>query len=372
MRARPVLVLAGLAVSTTLVASSAVLPAAAAVRPTAALVPVTIIVHGLKGPVTFSVVHGKITIAQAGAGRLTRVKVDGTGPEALFTTSPKIVVGAVEAAGAGTSFTLTGRPARGKAYARLTRLTADGRTKTVASLSDYETGKNPDKKRTYGIVGLSRSCQKKLPKALGTGSYRGKARSLPAATALLPDGSVVVADTAANDLVRVTKKGAMSLVAVLPVQTVPITASVAAVLTLPTCTVGKTYRFEAAPTDVESVKGLLYVTTRPSGSLNPVLGARGKVYRINPGNHSVTQIGSGFVAPTGLAVDADGSGAVYVAEPAANRISTIVAGVRAPFMDLPVAAALEWSGGALYATTVPAGETTTSIVKINPGAVPKP
>ena len=76
-------------------------------------------------------------------------------------------------------------------------------------------------------------------------------------------------------------------------------------------------------------------------------------------------VAGGFSGPTNLAIDADGTGAIYVAEPTSGRISTVTAGVRAPFVDLPSAGSLEWSAGKLFATTVPAGGTTTSIVSIS-------
>ena len=372
MRARPALALTALTAFTLGATSWAATPAPAAVSGHrahtgtvhSAVKPPVTVVSGLKGPVSFAAVHGKLTIAAAGAGRLTRVNTDGTAPEALFTTSPRTVVGSVESAGPGTSFTQIGT-VDGRRSARLMRLTGDGRTKTVASLSGYEAAKNPDRTRTYGIIGLSKGCASKLPAALGKGTYTGKVRSFPVASALLPDNSIVVVDRGANDVLRVTKKGAVSLVAVLPAQSLSITPAVATLLKLPVCTVGHVDRFEAVPTDVEVAKGQVYVTTYAGGSQDVSLGARGKVYRISPSSHKVTLVAGGFSGPTNLAIDADGSGAIYVAEPTSGRISTVTAGVRAPFVDLPAAGSLEWSAGKLFATTVPAGGSTTSIVSIS-------
>ena len=60
------------------------------------------------------------------------------------------------------------------------------------------------------------------------------------------------------------------------------------------CTVGHKFYFEPVPTDVEVHDGLLYVTTLPGGPEDPSLGARGKVYTVDPATGDVTKIGSGF------------------------------------------------------------------------------
>ena len=57
---------------------------------------------------------------------------------------------------------------------------------------------------------------------------------------------------------------------------------------LPTCTIGKTYAFEAVPTDVElGPDGMLYVSVLPGGPEDPSLGARGAIYRVSPATGAV-------------------------------------------------------------------------------------
>ena len=51
---------------------------------------------------------------------------------------------------------------------------------------------------------------------------------------------------------------------------------------MPGCVVGHKFWFEPVPTDVEVHGGMLYVTTLPGGPEDPSLGARGRVYTVDP------------------------------------------------------------------------------------------
>src|SRR4029450_3789544 len=87
--------------------------------------------------------------------------------------------------------------------------------------------------------------------------------------------------------------------AVLPSQPLKITEDIAHAQGLPDCVIGVTYRFEAVPTDVEVGRdGYLYVTTLPGGPEDPSLGARGKVYRVNPRNGHIKLVATGFAGGT--------------------------------------------------------------------------
>jgi hypothetical protein len=121
-----------------------------------------------------------------------------------------------------------------------------------------------------------------------------------------------------------------------------------------------TYNFESVPTDVESgPHGMLYVSTLPGGPEDPSFGARGSVYRVNPRTGHATLVATGFAGATNIAVDP--AGQIYVAELFAGRISVISPhGTVRPLVDLPNVAAVEYSGGKLYASTMaPTDETGT-------------
>lgn len=348
MRLRPIL-------ATAVVLAAAAVPMAAPANAAPAAV-----IDGLAGPLSFSVDHGTVIVAQSFGGKLTRVHTDGTGRRDLYTRSPKFEIGAVESAGPGTLFAISGRNKAGKKFSKLVHRTVSGKVTTRANLRTFEKQHNPDHSTSYGFRDLSNSCAAKVPAEIGGKPYRGIVDSHPYGTALLSDGSAVVADAAGNDLLRVTKSGQVSVIAVLPAQPLKVTTARAAGMHLPKCTVGHKYYFEAVPTDVERRHGQLYVTTLPGGPEDSSLGARGKVYTVDPNTGAVTRLARGFLGATGVAVSTTGH--VYVAELFANRISTIVKGKRATVASLSQPSALEWHGHTLFATkdTLTSG----SIVKV--------
>jgi hypothetical protein len=337
MRLRPILVTA---VAVAAAAVTTAVPAQAAAPP---------IVQGLAGPLSLSVDHGKLFVAQSFGGKLTRYRTDGSGAHDLVTKNPAIEIGAVEAAGPGTLFALTGKNKAGK-FARLVHLAGDGTTTTRADLRGFEKTNNPDKNVQYGFRDLSASCAKKVPKEAGGGDPQpGIVDSHPYATALLPSGAVLVADAAGNDLLRVSKSGQTRVVALLPPQPTKITKALAASQHLPKCTAGHTYWFEPVPTDVEVRGHVAYLSLLPGGPEDPSLGARGKVYTVNLLTGAVTQIGRNFLGATGVAVSPTGK--VYVSELFGNRISTIRNGKRHKVFSVVQPSALEWHNGHLFATT---------------------
>jgi hypothetical protein len=60
------------------------------------------------------------------------------------TRNPKIEIGAVEAAGPGTLFALTGKNKAGKKFAKLVHLAAVGTTTKRGDLRAFEKNNNPD------------------------------------------------------------------------------------------------------------------------------------------------------------------------------------------------------------------------------------
>ena len=179
----------------------------------------------------------------------------------------------------------------------------------------------------------------------------------------------VVADAGGNDLLWVTNRGKISTLAVLPSQPLKITKEIAKTLELPDCVIGVTYKYEAVPTDVEVGRdGYLYVTTLPGGPEDPSLGARGKVYRVNPHNGHIKLVASGFSGATNLALGKHGK--IFVAELFGGQISVVKHGKAHKYLSLPGVVAVETDrSGALWAATLgnedpPAPGTLVKIIKV--------
>jgi len=222
----------------------------------------------------------------------------------------------------------------------------------TADLHAFEATHNPDKVNAYGVKNPSPCVRAGLesgPQA-PPASYTGQVDSNPYAVADAGSGWYV-ADAGGNDIVKVDRRGKVSLVAVLPPQPSVITAELAASLSAPSCVVGVSYAFEPVPTDVErGPDGMLYVSTLPGGAEGPASGTRGSVYRVNPRTGAVQQIATGFAGANNVAVDDHGR--IYVAEFFGGRISVVRDGRPCPLLDLPGVSAVEWQDGHLYASTV--------------------
>ena len=333
MRLRPIVAAGALAASVVLPAAA---PASAAPGP---------LISGLAGPLAISVDNGKVYVAQSFGGKLSRYGTDGSGGSTLVQRKPNVEIAAVEAKGPGTLFAVTGKNKDGK-FAKLKHLAADGTVTTRADLRGFEKKFNPDGHVTYNFRDISKKCAAKVPEQVGGGSYTGIIDSHPYATAMLPDGTAVVADAAGNDIITVSPSGFRTEIATLPGQPVKITQALAAQFHLPGCVVGHKFWFEPVPTDVEVHDGLLYVTTLPGGPEDPSLGARGKVYTVDPATGDVTQIGKGFLAATNLAVSPQGK--VYVTELFGGQVSTIKNGVAKKVFSVEQPAAIEWANGRLF------------------------
>ena len=206
MRLRPIIVAAATAAATAVAMAG---PAQAAPTPTT-------LVDNLVGPLSLSVNKGHIYVAQTFGGKLTRYLVNGNGGKDLFVRDPKIGIGGVEAKGPGTLFTVTGETAGGQTFAQVVHLSNKGKKTVVANTRGYEVNNNPDHGKVYGFRDLSNKCAGKVPAQIGGEPYRGKVDSHPYATARTHSGSILVADAGGNDLLRVSKSGAVSTVAVFP------------------------------------------------------------------------------------------------------------------------------------------------------------
>ncbi|MGV8908413.1 MAG: ScyD/ScyE family protein [Propionicimonas sp.] len=320
----------------------------------------TVLTTAVGAPFNLDVRQGRILVADGGPGIIGKVKADGT---------VKTLVSGAE----GTSGVALSRNGKYLAYTHTvggppagitdSGVTIDGPRSFTAKADTlaYERAHNPDGAIRYGVDNPSQCVTDALTKVGFPVSYTGAIDSHAYSLAAWGKG-FILADAGANALLRISPSGKISTLAVFPAQPSKITAEAASSLGLASCVVGVTYKFEAVPTDVEVGKdGYLYVTTLPGGPEDPSLGARGKVYKVNPWSGKVWAVAAGLLGPTNLAIS---GGKLYVAEAFAGRISMIKHGVVSEFLPLPGALAIEAGhDGTLYAATGIFGPP--SIVKIN-------
>ncbi|HVL98946.1 MAG TPA: ScyD/ScyE family protein [Egibacteraceae bacterium] len=318
----------------------------------------TPLVGGLVAPLGLAIGNdGTVYVVEAFAGRITTVDKKGR-RDVLLQTEEGLA--GIDAGGKGqTVFTTTVFPEDGApANTTLSRVTPQGKTRTLASLQAYEEAHNPDRGNEYGFVGAPADCLAQLPPFLQP--YSGIVESNPYAVAIVP-GGYLVADAAANAILKVARNGRVTTVAVLPPIPQVIDEAAAAALSemigeaiddpdyqVPGCVVGRTYFAEAVPTDVEvGPDGHYYVSTLPGF---PELPGAGSVWRINSRTGAVERVASGFTGAVDLAVGRDG--VIYVAELFGGRISAFRNGVVSTLVELQTPGAVEIGrDGRLYATT---------------------
>jgi hypothetical protein len=341
MRLRPpLLLLAAAAAAAALVAAAA--PASAA--PSASGPRVTVLDRTVAAPYQLASARGTVYVADGGKSTVSKLTRKGlvtlvTGPQ------PGEIAGVAVNGQGDLAYTSSDYTSGATA---LTIKPKYGRT-VVADLSGYERTRNPDRWINYGIDHPT-PCQVEAFAPLGGATYKGQVDSHPYSVAALPGGAWVVADAAGNDLLKVDRKGRISVLSVLPRQPFRITAAGAAGLGLPDCVIGAVYNFEAVPTDVEVAgNGKLIVSLLPGGPEDPSLGARGSVVSVDPRTGWASRLGTGFAGATNLALGDHGR--IYVSELFAGRISVIDHGRVRPYVQLAGPLGLTYSHGTLYAGT---------------------
>lgn len=204
---------------------------------------------------------------------------------------------------------------------------------TQVDLRAFEVKHNPDGKISYGFTDPA-SCGNSM-------AYTGLIDSHVYAVAAYGD-SWLVADAGSNAIYKVSDRGRVSVVAVLPPVPVTVTAEMAAQFGMPDCVVGDTYYAEGVPTDVAVGRdGMIYATSLPGvpGDGGPF----GVLYKINPWNGKVTEVADGLSGPTSLAISGR---SIYVAELFGQGVSSVKGSKASLFAALP---------GALSVATGPNG-----------------
>jgi hypothetical protein len=345
MRSRPpLLLLAGAAAAAALVAAAAPASAAPATSPGHAPT-VTVLDRTVAAPYQLASAHGRVYVADGGKSTVSTLTRKGlvtlvTGPQ------PGEIAGVAVNGRGDLAYTSTDYTSGATA---LTIKPRYGRT-VVADLSRFERTRNPDRRVSYGIDHPT-PCQVEAFAPLGGATYTGQVDSHPYSVAALPGGAWVVGDAAGNDLLKVDRKGRISVLSVLPRQPFRISASAAAGLGLPDCVVGAVYNFEPVPTDVEvAPNGKLIVSLLPGGPEDPSLGARGSVLSVDPRTGHSRRLATGFAGATNLALGEHGR--IYVSELFAGRISVIDRGRVRPYVELASPVGLTFEHHTLYAGTL--------------------
>jgi len=342
--------------STRFVAAAATLAVAAT---TAVIVPAaqaaapkpTTLAKGLTSPLTAAIDDdGTAYVTQNFKGQLVKIR-KGKKPKVVYASKNGNEVGGVSVFHGKLVFTETASDAQGNPSKSWVKwITASGKVKTLANIRSFENKKNPDKKVTYGVRGISADCAAQWPTAqLGPATYQGLPDSHPYATLQTDEGTVYVADAGMNAVLSISPSGKIKTIAVLPAVPVTITSGAAAAMGVPACAVGETYYGEPVPTDVAlGSDKKLYVTTEGGG-----LGEQfplGSVYSVNIKKGKVKKVAGGLFAPVGIAMAPNDD--IYVSQLFGGKISRIKhgSGKVKTYVKANLPAAVEWTGDGLYAT----------------------
>lgn len=305
------------------------------------------IATGFAGPTQLHVADdGDVYVADEFASSITKVTPQG-GTDVVVQETPGSDVGGVSVSARGAiAYGFSGTDANNHNYAQLRLKRPDGSTRVVAKLLQFEAKANPDAGNRYGFLNVSKNCAAKLPE--GPAPYTGIVDSHPYAVTAAPGGGWYVADAAGNDVLRVRRNGAISVVYVGEPQKIVASKAAVAANHLPACTIGKTFAAEPVPTDVEVARsGNLYISLLPGGPEDPSLGARGKVMRVAARDHHATMVAGHLAGATNLALSGRH---LFVTELFGGGIAKVDkrTGNVTHYLDLPNAVSIEKSGGLLY------------------------
>jgi hypothetical protein len=305
-------------------------------------------------PFGIAVNHGKVYVADGGTATVSRL------------SGANLVTVAKGPQGEGNDVAGIAFSHDGATLAYTTSLADHSRTtleirgpfgsRRSVDLAAYEKSANPDKKIHYGVDNPSDCVKSQLAK-LGDdappATYPGQVDSHPYAVEAYGANAWIVADAGGNDLVKVDRRGKVSTVAVLPRQPYKVTPAGAVALGLASdsCLVGQVYNFEAVPTGVDVRNGRVYVTTLAGGPETPALGARSKVYRVNPKTGKATVVARGLSGATNLAVGRGGR--IFVTEYYSGEVSVIRNGRIRTIAKVPQAVSIADTRTALYVGTTP-------------------
>lgn len=290
-------------------------------------------------PLGFAIApDGTFYVAEAFTGQLSKVERSGERTSLITPADGQFTAG-VDVRGSRVSYTLSLPPEFQDGPPTdtvLNTITRSGTRLQSVSLLDYEVANNPDAVNLYGVIepGDCQDAVGALSDFLGPAAYPGQVESNPYAVAYDLGGSRVVADAAGNSLLRVSKQGVTSTIAVLPpipqVLSQEFTEGTIAQINevlesmgepllpsdaLAAC-VGSTYQSNPVPTDVElGPGGHYYVSALPGAPESPGSGA---VFRVSRWSGEVTKIADGFSGAVDLAVR---GGTIYVAEVFAGQVS---------------------------------------------------
>jgi len=301
-------------------------------------------------PFNLAVNQQKVYIADGLAGTLSRI-----GSSTPLASAPDLSGADFSPDGTSYAYTWSVQDENGVHTDAGLTIRTKGRPEVVADLEEFEANTNPDGHVTYGIIANGNPCAEAILGGLtGAATYTGIKDSHPYSVAWSPNGWYV-ADAGMNAVLKVDHAGHVSTVAVLPRQSLTLTAAMADALAdefgAPPgafdCLTGVTYAFEPVPTDVETdQKGNVYVSVLPGGPESPSLGARGKVYRFAAGSWARTQVASGLLGATNIAVAPDGT--LYAAQLFGGEVTKFAGGKRSTAVHLDRPLSVEVHGAYLY------------------------
>jgi len=215
-------------------------------------------------------------------------------------------------------------------FATVQRIHPDGRTRTLADLGAYETANDPDKNLSEGELDTDPD-----------GAYA------------LNNREVIVADSAGNDILSVTRTGEIKLLAVIPF------GQASAPPGIPDLPAGTTIPVQSVPTSVAVAEdGTIYVSELTGF---PFVPGTSKIWKVPAGGGTPEEVFSGLTLVTDVELAEDGS--LYVVQisndslladtPAPGKVIRIKPdGSREDVSgDLPGPYAVAVKGGYAYVTT---------------------